>query len=66
MEGISGLGVACAFKLVWNPAVHVQQNLFCSIEHPRNAHSVDMQLATKLCAMHCRPNGKGTQRVDIS
>ncbi len=66
MEGISGLGVACTFKLVWDPAIHVQQKLVCSREHARNAHLVDVQLGTKLCALHRKPYGKGTQCVDVS
>ena len=65
MEGISGLGVACTFKFAWDQALHVQQNLVCSSEHLQQAHCVDMQLATKLCAMHRRPNGKGRQHVVV-
>jgi len=35
MEGISGLGVACTFKLAWDPAAHPQQSLICSSEYHR-------------------------------
>jgi len=35
-------------------------------ETSMQCHSVNMQLATKLCAMHRKPNGKGTQCVVVS